>query len=221
MSKDRKKAESFILKYIQKIDPSGNNKKIYEELFASLNDKEFEELREAIRSGEASLTIFAPERHKEIRLDADRNRKILKELGVDIYQRITIKEGDNEYSPTTKFQVLDMPVRLAAQHIMKNFTAHKSTRVRNTITGQVAGESASGELSNMESQILKSIGIDKGLRELLGIRGGDVGASNAFKGILMKQGRISERDIQPFITKTQVGKTVKAYLRAMHIESGV
>jgi len=218
---DRKKAESFILKYIQKIDPSGENKKIYEEFFKGLSNKEFEQLRQDIKDGKSTLTIIAPEGHPKIKLDANRNRKILKELKIDIYQKLTITDGENVFTPDIKYQILELPVRLAAQHIMKNFTVHKNTKVRNTITGQVAGDSKSGELSNMETQILKSIGMDVSLKELLGIRGGDVSASNAFKGMLMKKGKVNQQELKPFMDKTQIGKTLKAYMKAIHIDAGV
>jgi hypothetical protein len=213
----RKDVEQFILEVVAKLDPSGFNTKIYKEKLPKMSKKDYESMIEKFRSGRHSLRLFSP-LDSEVELDFDRNVDIAKWLGFDIYQKLTITRGDFVYTPEVEYAVMYMSIRRASQHILKNFNVHKHRKTRNRITGQVAGNSASGRITLQEVQVMKPLGLNNTLDEFLGVRGGDVQASNALNGLLFKNGKVSKSELAPFVTKTQATKTLSAYFKAMHID---
>jgi len=213
----RKDFEKYVINLVHKLDPSGYNKKIYEEKFKKMSKQDYERMLEKLESGEHSIRLFAP-LDSEINLDFERNVNLAKEMGFDIYQKLTITRGDFVYTPDIEYPIMYMNIRRAAQHILKNFNVHKNRNTRNRLTGQVAGNSASGRLTLPEVQVMKPLGLNNSLDEFLGVRGGDIQASNAMNGILFKNGKVNRAELAPFITKTQSTKTLKAYFKAIHID---
>jgi hypothetical protein len=213
----RKDFEKYVINLVHELDPSGFNKKIYEEKFSKMSKKDYESMLKKLESGNHSIRLFSP-LDSEVELDFERNVNIAKKLGFNIYQKLTIHRGDFVYTPDIEYPVMYMIIRRASQHILKNFNVHKHRDTRNRITGQVAGNSASGRITLPEVQVMKPLGLNNTLDEFLGVRGGDVQASNALNGILFKNGKISKQELAPFVTKTQATKTLKAYFKAMHID---
>ena len=89
----RKKTEEFILRYIDKIDPSGENRKIYLSKFKNMSDEEFEEMIDGIDKGTVNLCIVAPN-FSHVHLSVERNLAIGKELGHEFFQRVRIPSKD-------------------------------------------------------------------------------------------------------------------------------
>jgi hypothetical protein len=221
MKKKRAKIEKRVYEILDAIDPSGHNSRIHKELYKSMSDKEFSEYMDGIKSGKYSVSIFAPNEHKEITIDVDRNFDILKKNYKEVFVKVTFTRDGIKYTPDIKFLVYNLPVRRMAQTIVKNFSVHKHTKQRSSLTGQVTRDSRSGELTLIETQILKSLTLKKSIQELLGDRGGDVAGSNAYKAHLFKYGKVSSKDLEKFREGRTSTKTVKAYFKAMHIDIDV
>ena len=65
MAKNRKAAQDFILKYVEKLLPGGQNAKMYEDYFAGMSDKEFDTWISRLGSGEEILAVVVPPIHAE------------------------------------------------------------------------------------------------------------------------------------------------------------
>ena len=89
---NRKKAEAFILEYMDKILPGGENKALYEEMFKGMSDRAFAALMQKIKDGFV-LPIIAPNLN-EAKLDTTRNVKIAKALGHSFFERIVLTDTD-------------------------------------------------------------------------------------------------------------------------------
>lgn len=215
---NRKKTEEFILKYISKI-AGADNKKLYEDLFKSMNNKEFDNFIELLKNNKTKLSIIAP--NGMVKLDVEKNFKIAKELGYDFFQRVRVGKGKDGYITTNKYFIANIPVRRASQLLTKKISLPKSDRVIDLTTGQVTGESEGSKLTTPEIQLLTSLGLKASVIELMKSRGGDLGEKNAMISMLTKQGIVSQNVLEAYSTGVISTKTLKAYFQAMHIKNNL
>jgi len=219
---NRKGAEELILKYIDKIAPGGENKKLYEDLFKSMNAKEFDEFMVNLKNKKITLCVIVPlnsdiSKHTTVK----NNVKIGKELGYDFFQHVTIKgqDGVPPYKSPNKYLVYKLPFRRAAQTISKKISIPKNTKSIDLSTGQVTGDSQSSKLTYPEIQMLTGMGLEKSLKELLKNRGGDLKSQNAMMNILYKTGKIDDATLKQYEDKVISAKTLINYWRASHIST--
>jgi len=217
----RGKVEKMILSRLDEIDPSKTNSKMYSKLFKRMSDVEFDSMMTDIRTGVYGISIFAPNSDKNVKLDLNRNKKLMQKHGVRLFKKLNIMNGEDSYMPNNEFMVLPMPIAAMSQTISKNFSVHDNLKSRNALTGQVTSDSKSGEITLNEINILKSLGLDNTLRELVGIRGGDISASNMLKTQLFNNGVVDKATLAPFITKTGATTTLKQVFKAIHIDINI
>lgn len=217
----RAAVQQLILKFIDRIVTGKENTKLYEELFKSMNDKQFDEFMNKLKNKEATLSIIVPNGDKRFKVDLENNFKLAKELGFDFFQRLNVGEKDNIPAHTTnkKFMVLKLPVRRASQLLTKKISIPQDASVVNVLTGQVTGESKGSKLSNPEVQILLGIGMKDSIKELMKIRGGDLGSKRAMDLLLFKEGDASQTTINQYQTGVVSKKTLKSYFYAMHLRN--
>ena len=222
-SKNPKRAavESLILKYIDKIVTGKENTKLYQDLFASMNDKEFDIFMNKLKNKEINLSIIIPNGDNRFKVDLNNLMKLGKELGYDFFQHLNY--GPNEDRPgfktPNKHMVLALPVRRASQLVSKKISIPTDTSSIDTLSGQVTNSSKGSKITNPEIQILLGLGLKDSLTELLKIRGGDLGAARATEQLLYKHGSVSQQQANQYATDVVSKKTLKSYFNAMGIST--
>lgn len=220
MTPKRKKAQEFILKYVDKIAPGGINKKLYTDLFDSMTDKKFDDFMVGLRDKTITLCIIVPH-DDSVKVSVKRNLAIGKELGYEFYQRLWVVDpGTGEkYLTPNRYLVFRLPIRRAAQLLSKGISIPKDNKHINMLTGQVSGPSKSSMLTMPETQLLSAMGLKHTTTELMKYRGGDMGAKNALTNILYKHGRVDGATLDQHSTGVVSTKTLKYYLLGAHIRS--
>ena len=221
MTGNRKKTEEFILKYIGKIVTGNENINLYKELFSNMSDKEFHLFMEDLRDRKTTLSIIIPNGNKNIKVNVENNFKIAKELGFDFFQRLKISGSKElpDYITPNKFLIFKLPIKRASQLLSKKVSIPEDDRSIDILTGQVTGKSRASKITLPELQLLIGMGMKDSVRELVKVRGGDIGANNAANAMLYKQGQASQRDIEQFSTGVISTKSLKAYFNSMHVRN--
>jgi hypothetical protein len=219
---DRKKAEAFILQVIKEIDPSGENEKIYKEIFSSMSDKDFDEYMKKMENEEAFLTLFI-EHFNNSSITTENNIKVGKKHGIKFFHKLTVT-GDKdlgEYTTPIEYMLLELPVRRQSQNLVKKISIPEHNRVVDTLTGQPTGDSKGAKISYPELQVLTSMGLENSLVELFKYRGGDSGGFNAYNQSIMKYGETNLKLLNNYATGVVSSKTLKAYLLAIHTNTNL
>jgi hypothetical protein len=63
------------------------------------------------------------------------------------------------------------------------------------------------------------MGLKSSIRELVKLRGGDLGGKNAMNTMLIKTGEVSQQDVEPYTTGVKSVQVLKNYFKAIHIAS--
>lgn len=217
MDKKRSSVEKLILKYISKI-AGKRNMDMYAKTFANFTDKQFHSFMVGLRDNRLTLSVVAPQGSTN-GFSIEKNIKIGKELGFDFYQHIEIKgdRGMKPYTPPNKTLITMLPIRRPSQLLIKGISVPKNSNKIDLLSGQVTGESKSGKLTMIETQMLSGMGLEESLKELHKDRAGDIGAMNAMKQILYKNGVIHEGELEPHRTGDVGSRSMGIYWKASHI----
>lgn len=217
---NRKGAEAIILTYINKMLPGSENTQIYKDLFASMNDKEFDQFMKDLESGEKTLAVIDPNFSKN-GLNTQRNIAIAKELGHNFFQRVWIEgEGDmGTYLTPIPYLVVDLPLRRQAQLLVKKISIPEDNKSIDDFTGQPTGKSKGSKISYPETQVLAAKGLNNCLLEMLKFRGGDVRGFDAMNTYISRNGGVSLKSIEHLATGVESTKTLKIFLQSMHLQN--
>ena len=216
----RKQVEDYILKFIKRIVTGKENYELYEGLFKSMSDKDFDQFMQDLRDKKATLSVIVPN-GSNIKVDIKNNFKLAQELGFDFFQHLHVDATDDipAYTTPIKYMIVKFPVKRAAQLLSKKISIPEDNKKIDTLTGQVTGGSKSSKLTNPELQILLGLGLKKSIVELMKHRGGDLGSNNAMNNILFNYGSVTQDDLDQYSSKVESTKTLKSYFQAMHIKS--
>jgi len=217
---NRKAAQELILKYVDKLLPGSPNRARYEELFAGMSDKQFDQFMQHLESGEASLSIISPNLTKD-RLDLKRNLKIAEELGHDFFQRLVLTDPTTGVSYLTplKYMVVDLPVRRQVQLLQKKATIPESNKHIDELSGQSTGASKGSKISFPELQVLFAQNLESTITELIKFRGGDTKGFNSMNRSIYETGGASIEHLAQAGTKVKSVTTLSTLLKAMHLDN--
>lgn len=217
----RQATEALILKYIAKIVTGDANVKLYQDLFKSMNDQQFDQFMQDLKNDQRTLSVIVPNNDSRFKVDIDNNLKLGKELGFEFFQHLKVGKTDDtpEYTTPNKYLVLKLPVRRAAQLLTKKISIPKDNFTTDVMTGQVTNGSAAAKFTNPELQVLLGIGLKESSKELMKTRGGDLGESAALDGMLIKHGSVSQEQLEQYSTEVGSKKTLRAYFNGMHIKN--
>lgn len=219
MTGRRKEAELFIKTYIEKLGGT-SNRKIYENIFSVMTDKDFDQFIKDIESGERYLVIMAPN-FSDIRLDVEKNIEIGKELGYNFFQKLWVegKEGCPTYQTPIPHLVIDLPIRRASQLLTKKISVPDDNKVIDVLTGQPTGASKGAKISYPELQLCSAMGLDNCMVELMKYRGGDNKGRAAFNAMLSRTGQVRLESIKAYSSGVESTKLVKTFLTSMMLKS--
>jgi hypothetical protein len=218
--KNRKETQEFIIANIDALMPGSDNKKIYEDLFANMDDEQFDAFMKAVESGEKKLAIIAPNFGKQ-RLSVERNLGLAKKLGHNFFERIWI-EGTGDvptYLTPIPYMVVDIPLRRQAQLLVKKISIPEDNKTVDNLSGQPTGASKGSKISYPELQVLAAMKLDNCTTEMLKYRGGDMGGFVAMNKMISRNGGVSLKSIEPYATGVESTRTLKSFLTSMHLEN--
>lgn len=188
MSK-RKKAETDILSFVHKIDPSGRTQSIYKQLFKDLDDKGFDDFMVRLKEyGYTPVFICVADGPK---LNADGLLALADEMGHDFWDNIVIYDpviGEAYTTPKKYFNIYDI-VRRQSQTQEQGISVAENYNVVDTMTGQTVGSSKGAGYSYPEILLSISAGSLDQLTEFLKFRGGDNEAGRDMLRTIMQEGK--------------------------------
>lgn len=217
---NRNKIESFLYKYLDKIDSSKTNSKLYKDLFAKMSDDDFRVYIKRLEDDIITLCIIMPN-HGPVKVSVENNFEIAKELGVVFHQRLIIS-GDSEvgdYMTPIEYLCMWLPIRKAYQTLDKKMSVSATNQITDELTGQSAGSDKRSSYTGPQINITLGTGGDDTITELIGVRGGDKGQFNAYVKKLYQDGEVSLKEIKQFSTKVESTNTLRKYFLSMHIGS--
>lgn len=221
MSK-RKQVEQLILSTLDKIDvgSSKDNTTYYRELFAKMTDKQFDDFMVKLRDKKITLSMIIPN-GGAVKVDVENNFKIAREFGYEFIDHLKFVDVPNygTYITPVKYLTMMLPIRRAAQTLSKKISIPESDNKIDMLSGQVTGKSKSSKLTLPEIQILAGMGLKDSIRELVKLRGGDLGGKRAMNTYLIKTGEVSQSDVEPYTTGVKSVQVLKSYFKAIHIAS--
>lgn len=222
MAGNRKRTETFIYEYIEKLLPKSGNVNIYKKLFASMSDEQFDSFMKDLESGKQILSIIAPNL-AEFKLSTERNLAIAEELGHNFFEHIWIEGKDDipTYLTPITYMVVDLPLRRASQILIKKISVPDDMKTVDTLTGQPTGESKGARISYPELQVCGAMGLENTMIELMKYRGGDNKGNVAYNAMISKYGSANLKTLSNYTSGVESTKTLKTFLTCMHIRSSL
>lgn len=222
MAGNRKAAEEFILKFVEKIERGKENVEFLKKKFAEMSDKQFEQMIVDIENGDFVLPLYSPN-FKKSRITTANNIKVGKELGHEFFKplRLTDPTTGLVYQTPHKYMVIDWFVRRQNQTISKKMSVSNNDKKVDILTDQATGESKSSSLSFPEIQVLSSLGLEDSIVELIKLRGGDTEAYLKMKRDIIQTGEADLEAIKAVGTKTKSTETLSAILKGMHLQNNL
>lgn len=219
--KNREAAEAYILRYLKMMLPGGKNVAIYENLFKSMSDKDFDELMTKLESGAEILAVITPNLSDE-KVTVKNNLAVAKAMNRTMFERVWINPGDgsNPYLTPEKYFVALLPLRRQAQLLTKKISIPENNRSLNDLTGQPShgGKSRGSKISYPETQVLAALNLDESLLEMLKYRGGDVKGFGAMNKSISTTGGVSLRTLDTLGTRVKSTDTLRTLLTCLHYE---
>ena len=220
MNPKRQKVEKFILTYIEKIAGS-YNRSIYEnKIFKNMTDEDFDQFMKDLKTEKKFLVVYAPNL-KQRDISVENNLEVAKELGYNFFQKLWISSNDDvpTYLTPIPYMIIDLPIRRTSQLLIKGISVPDHTKVVDNLTGQPTGESKGAKISYPEVQLMVAMGMEKSALELMKYRGGDKGGLTALNNMVSKLGSANLDTLSAYATGVESTKTLRTFLRGMHLES--
>lgn len=179
MNEKRKAVEDKIVKYISAINKS--NAKKYKDMFASMNDKAFDDWMYDLRNKDTVLDIEIPNMIEKVNIDD--LIKVSEQLGIELFTRLKLWDVPTQtyYRTTKKYLMLQLPMVAMAQTVDHKLSVPESDSKIDHLSGQVMKPDQANSISQVEVQSLYARGLQSTILELIKYRGGDVSAYAEYK----------------------------------------
>lgn len=221
MNPRRKEVQDYCLTVIGMItNNSKENLDLYNDLFNSMSDSDFDKFMEDLRSNRINLAIVVPT-GGQVKISIENNFKVADKIGHEFFQQLVFSPTDDlpGYVSPEKYIILDLPIRRASQLLAKKISVPEHNKSRDTLTGQVVGDSVARRITYPELQILFGCGLNKCIEELVQSRGGDLGKANAMSLQLSRTGNTDLATVNNYSTGVRSSETLKSILQAMHFRT--
>lgn len=216
----RKELQNFILETINNLEPSGLNKKRYEDMFSKWSDTQFESYMAGLRDGAHKIVLYVP--NLKINLKMANIFKVSHDLGMELFERVRLWDSITKryYLTPQKYPILLLPVRRLKQFLMDKISVPESDTKIDAFSGQVVKPDKGASISSVEMQTILSKGLKTSISELIRVRGGDINAYAVFKSQLEETGSASLNEI-PDDSRARSSVIMGVYFHAMHIDNNV
>ncbi len=214
----RKQVEEFLFKFLKDLTNDDYNSKYYQAKLASMNDKQLSTYIQDLVDGKDKISVTVPN-YGKAKLAVDNNLKLAKRLNHNFFKRLKIGNPFNDMVFTTpnEFMIVDMPGKRVSQRQEKKISVAKHNKSVDLLTKQPVGDSASRSLSLIETQILKALGLDSTVEEIIKIKAGDEGGYRAMLSLLNSQKGVTMDEIRKHVTGAGANKYLSALLKGQHI----
>lgn len=221
MAQNRKAAEAIILEWIGKIDPSGLNNEVMQSQFDNMSDEQFDSWMTAIRNGDDTISMVAPNLDPKRGMSTANNLAIASGMGVEFFQQVwkTDPHTGEEWLTPIKYLICDVPVRRQIQTRENKMAVPKDNSKIDESTGQVTGDSGKSSISSPEMLVLVSAGLNKTVEEFMKVRGGDETALRFSDLSILNTGGVSLTQISKLNTRAKSTSTFATFLRGMHFDT--
>ena len=220
---NRKQAQEFIINYIDRLMPGGENKALYEKLFSTMSDEDFDKFIIDLRDRNKRLSVICPNLSDKSKDSLSRNFKLAKELGHSFFQKVWVpeKNGIPSYLTPREFMVLTLPLRRQAQLLDKKISIPEDNNSIDNMTGQPTGKSKGSRISYPEVQVLAALNQDNALVEFLKYRGGDSRGFNAMNVMISRSGKVSRKALEPYAGTVKATHSLEVMLNCMHLKNNL
>lgn len=220
---NRAAAEKELFWIVDMFVPGSDNRKMYEEYAATLDDKQFEAWMTELFEEREILTIMAPNL-----LEHTPNLKqafiIADALEYPLLQPLILTDQNTGQTyQTANLHLCGLaPLRRQIQMLEEKRSVPSSRSTVDERSGQAAGGAQASRMSGPELQVNASKGLQKMLIELIKFRGGDLTSYNAMNRTILETGEASMDAIMadtPGIV--QSNKTLSVYLNGAHLQNNL
>jgi hypothetical protein len=171
----RKKYQDLVVETMKRLDKSGANAKKYAEMFAKMDDKQFDSYVKAFaRDEDANFFI------EVIPFETEPTLKMIAAtaewLGVPLEEYVFFRHEDPDGDPvrtSVRVPVGYLNLKRLQQILSKKNTMSLDIDKRDMLVNQVTGDDKIARISNVENYALSVMGADEGLKEFLGPRSDD------------------------------------------------
>lgn len=219
---NRRAAEAFVLQLIHEIIPDGANKKLYEDFFASLNDRQFGEWIGKLKDRSEPLRVRVPNGSK-VTLSTERNVRLAAKYKLELFKHCYLTDPSTKVTFKTpkKYLVGPLVFRRLAQTWVNKMSVAKNNLHVDQLTDQPTGVSRSSGISLPEGQMIHAQGLSNTLIELLKTRGGDRKQYNAANRLLFREGRVSQKTLNATPSRVKSTETLSVFLKAQHLNNNL
>ncbi len=220
MSK-RKETEAIILKWVNEIDPSGENGKLQQSFFDRMSDEQFTIWMEAIRDGKDTVSMLSPNLDKNRKMSIANNLRVADMMGVQLFQRVWVTDpvSGEEWLTPIKYLVCHVPVRRQIQTRENKMAVPKNNETLDELTDQVTGASGKSSISSPEMLVLVSAGLNRTVEEFMKVRGGDQKALRYTDRAILETGGVSLDQVSKLGSRAKSTSVLATFLRGMHFDT--
>lgn len=219
---NRKKAEEFALKLLDKIDPGNKNVEIARKHFSAMSDAEFEKLVAEFAKGESGLAYTHPNLNKT-KITIANNLKLASKLGYKMFDYCYLTDPDIGVTARTvnPCMITTMYVRRQAQTLEHKNSVPTDDRHLDQMTDQPTGPSKGASITAPELPVGYAQNWNAVLAELVNYRGGNNRAFQISKQLAIRTGEISQETIKQFPSANKIISTLSSNFLAAHIDNNL
>ena len=217
---NRKKATEYILDWVNKFSPGNKNVEVYKNFFSKMNDDEFHQFIQDLKSGNKFLVYISPN-FDDHPLTIENNLKMADELGYNFFQKIWMGETETtpSYLTPVEYMVVKLPIRRPSQLLIKKIKVPEHNKTVDMLTKQPTGESKGSRISFPELRQLAAMGLDNCITEMIKYRGGDQRGYAALNGMISKYGKANLKVLSNYASGVESTQTLKSFLTAMMLRT--
>ncbi len=219
--KTRASVINWFLGILDELQPGNANVAMYEAHFKTLPDKQLKEMAKKLADGTMVLPYYAPH-WKTKDIEVSRSLAVAEKLGIKIFQRIWMTDTLTGVKfLSVEYMLLTIPVRRQMQHMSKGKSVTVDSSSTDDLTGQPTWDSKASRLSLPEIANLNSLGLNNGVKELIGARGGNVLGFRLLKRKLLDTGSYTLAEVDAVGSRPTSTDTARAFLFSMHLDNNL
>lgn len=192
----RKKIVALCLKHMKILDPTNSNHDRYKKMFDGMSDAQFKQWSKNLVDGKEQIYMLFPNMKTPMKIA--NALESAKDFDYEVCQPITRVDEitGKKYTTGHDYLILKLPVRRTKQILKRKISVAQSDKTTDLLTGQVVKPDKSSAISQVESQILYSKGLNKTLEELVNVRGGNSVKYSQLNRQLQDSGEASLAEIE-------------------------